>query len=86
VAGYRGAACFAALVDKYELHQLSQTHLGKVLSEASLGKAYLREMGMRPFRELQPDFPDYLNGIVMSSYYGGRSEVRWWRDIKQVLY
>lgn len=56
--------CFITLVEKYELHQLSQTHLGKVLSEASLGKAYLSEMNVRPSREVQPDFPDELLGIT----------------------
>ena len=36
--------------------------MGKILSEASLGKAYLKQMGVRPFREVQPDFPPYLTG------------------------
>jgi hypothetical protein len=37
-------------------------------------------------REMQPDFPDDLLGKILSAYYGGRSEVRWRRTIKQVLY
>ena len=78
--------CFVTLVGKYELHQLSQTHLGKVLSEASLGKAYLSEMNVRPWREVQPDFPDELLGIIVSTYYGGRAEVRLRRSLAQVLY
>jgi hypothetical protein len=49
------------------LHALEETPLGKVLSEASLGKAYLKQMGVRPFREVQPDFPDHLTGLIMSS-------------------
>jgi len=78
--------CYLALVEKYELHQLSQTRLGNILSTASLGKAYLSEMNIRPWRELQPDFPDALLGIIMSTYYGGRSEVRLRRSLAQVLY
>jgi hypothetical protein len=78
--------CFEVLVTKYELHQLSQTHLGKVLSEASLGKAYLKEMGIQPFLSVQPNFPSELMGIIMSTYYGGRSEVHSRRIITQVLY
>jgi hypothetical protein len=78
--------CFEALVVKYELYQLSRTHLGKVLSEASLGKAYLKEMGIQPFLTVQPDFPSELMGIIMSTYYGGRSEVRLRRSMTQVLY
>jgi hypothetical protein len=78
--------CYEALVEKYASHQLSETRLGKVLSEASLGKAHLRQMGIKPFREVQPDFPDHLTGTIMSTYFGGRTEVRWRREIKQVLY
>ena len=78
--------CFHLLRDRYELHALEETPLGKVLSEASLGKAYLRQMGVRPFREVQPDFPDQLIGKIMSAYYGGRAEVHWRREIRQVLY
>jgi hypothetical protein len=78
--------CYEALNAKYELHQLSMTGLAKILSEASLGKAYFRQMGIRPFREVQPDFPDHLIGVIMSAYFGGRAEVGWRREIKQVLY
>jgi hypothetical protein len=60
--------------------------MGKILSEASLGKAYLRQMSVRPFREVQPDFPDWLIGVIMSTYFGGRAEVQWRREIRQVLY
>jgi hypothetical protein len=78
--------CYQVLRDKYELHELVDTHIAKVLSEASLGKAYLKQMGVVPFRIVQPDFPDAVMGMIMSAYYGGRSEVRWRRTIKQVLY
>ena len=49
--------CYQSLRDRYALHALEETPLGKILSEASLGKAYLKQMGVRPFREVQPDFP-----------------------------
>jgi len=78
--------CYQRLRDKYALHCLEETPLGKVLSEASLGKAYLKQIGVRPFRELQPEFPDHLTGVVMSTYFGGRAEVRWRRQVRQVLY
>ena len=60
--------------------------MGKILSEASLGKAYFKHIGIRPFFELQPDFPVHLTGKILSAYFGGRAEVRWRRDIRQVLY
>ena len=78
--------CFQHLRDRYVLHALEETPLGKILSEASLGKAYLRQMGVRPFREVQPDFPPHLTGLIMSTYYGGRAEVHWRRELRQVLY
>jgi hypothetical protein len=59
--------CYEALSEKYALHQLSDTNLGKILSEAGLGKAYLRQMGVKPFREVQPDFPPELLGVCPSS-------------------
>ena len=77
--------CCQHLRDKYAQHALKETPLSKVLSEASLGKAYLKHMGVRPFREVQPDFPDHLTGLIMSTYFGGRAEVRWRREVRQVL-
>jgi len=48
----------------------------KAFSPASLGKAYLRKIGIKPFLELNPDFPPEILGYVMTTYYGGRCEVR----------
>ena len=78
--------CYQSLRDRYLLHALEETPLGKILSEASLGKAYLKQMGIRPFREVQPDFPPRLTGVIMSTYFGGRAEVRRRREIRQILY
>jgi DNA polymerase family B len=78
--------CYENLRDRYLLHALEETPLGKILSEASLGKAYLKQMGVRPFRGVQPEFPPHLIGVILSTYFGGRAEVRWRRKIRQVLY
>jgi hypothetical protein len=43
-------------------------------------------MGVRPWRELQPNFPNALIGAIMSSYFGGRAEVHLRREVRQVLY
>jgi hypothetical protein len=48
----------------------------KAFSPASLGKAYLRKMGVQPFLEVNPEFPPEILGYAMTTYYGGRSEVR----------
>src|SRR5207244_3906586 len=42
---------------------------------ASIGKAYLREMGIiPPMRKF--NIPDYLHGIAAQAYFGGRAECR----------
>lgn len=78
--------CFIKLQELFDLHGLEQTASHSIHSEASLGKAYLRDMGIKPWRELQPDFPPDLIGKIMSAYYGGRSEVHIRREIAQILY
>lgn len=78
--------CFEALQLEFNRHGLVSTTMGKVLSEASLGKAYLKDMGIKPFLKSQADFPSALIGQIMSSYYGGRSEVHIRRQVAQVLY
>lgn len=78
--------CFVELRRRYAEHGLEQTPVHRILSEASLGKGYLREMGIRPLREVQPDFPDTLTGKIMEPYYGGRTEVHQRRVVMQVLY
>ncbi len=78
--------CFEKLRQQYESYGLSETPISQIYSEASIGKAYLRQMGVRPWRELQPGFPPRLLGAIMSSYYGGRSEVHIRRQIARALY
>jgi len=78
--------CYLALSERFGEHGLGLTRLSQILSEASLGKAYLREMGIRPWRQLQPDFLNALLGAIMSSYFGGRAEVHLRREVRQVFY
>ncbi|MDQ3654742.1 MAG: hypothetical protein M3457_06645, partial [Chloroflexota bacterium] len=78
--------CYQQLRDQYRRYGLRTTPIHRIYSEASLGKAYLREMGVRPWREQQPDVPPELIGIILSTYYGGRSEVHLRRMVSRVLY
>ena len=71
---------------RYEARGLVGTPIHRIKSEASLGKAYLQEMGIKPWRQVQPDFSPELLGKVLSAYYGGRSEVRIRRKPTRVLY
>lgn len=77
--------CYEELRRRYREHGL-QKPMHRVLSEASIGKAYLEQMGIQPLLACQPDIPRYLFGIIMSSYYGGRAEIRQRRISTQVLY
>lgn len=58
----------------------------RAFSPATIGKEYLRAMGILPRREQQPDFPKDVLGYAMVAYYGGRSEVHIRREIVPVTY
>ena len=45
----------------------------KAYSPASIGKAYLRAMGINPVLERQPNFPKRYLGHAQSAFYGGRT-------------
>ena len=77
--------CYLHLSGLFGNYDLS-THANQIYSEASLGKAYLKQMGVKPWRKLQPEFPPKLLGYIMSTYYGGRSEIHIRRVVKQVVY
>jgi hypothetical protein len=78
--------CFERLQERYESYGLTRTASTAIYSEASIGKACLREMGIRPWRDCQPRVPPDLLGIILSTYYGGRSEVHQRRVVARVLY
>lgn len=63
------------LKQEYELHPVALPP-DRAYSPASLGKAYLRAMGieepMRKFGDIAPK----IHGIAMAAYYGGRAECR----------
>jgi len=48
----------------------------RIYSPASFGKQCLKQMGIKPFLEQNPNFPPEYLGYVMTTYYGGRSEIR----------
>jgi hypothetical protein len=77
---------YCALLRKFVEHNFKETLPHRIFSEASIGKAYFQEMNIRPWREVQPNFPDEITGIIMSGYFGGRAEVHHRRVISQVCY
>ena len=78
--------CYQELRARYLRHGLADTPIYDIHSVASVGKAYLKHMNVVPWRRLQPDFPPALIGKIMSTYYGGRSEVHLRRMICRVIY
>ena len=78
--------CFVALREKYENHNLKGSLISQIMSEAGLGKAYFKEMGIRPWQAVQPDFPASMIGNIIATYFGGRTEVHIRRQVARVLY
>jgi hypothetical protein len=59
-------------LEEYGKHNIS-TQVTKVFSPASIGKGYLRDMGIRPVLQRQPNFPRKYLGFSESAFYGGRT-------------
>jgi hypothetical protein len=76
---------YAELLKRFDGLGLARTIPEKIYSEASIGKGYLREMGIAPWRDMQPDFRRDLLAKIMGSYFGGRSEIRIRREVRQVI-
>jgi hypothetical protein len=53
----------------------------KALSPASIAKSFLESMGIKKPKDKFRKLPEWIHGVAMESYYGGRSEVRI-RDIE----
>jgi hypothetical protein len=69
------AELYQACLKRYEMFNLPDS-VNRLYSPASIGKAYLRKMGIKSFIDMNPDFPKDILGYLMSSYFGGRTEVR----------
>src|SRR5713101_4337870 len=64
-----------ALKQEYSLHPIALPP-DKAYSPASIGKSYLRAMGIvEPMRKFK-GIPPKIHGIAMAAYYGGRAECR----------
>jgi hypothetical protein len=60
------------LLEEYDKHPIALQET-KAYSPASIGKWYLRAMGITPILERQPDFPKQYLGHAQSSFVGGRT-------------
>ncbi len=46
----------------------------KAYTPASIGKEFLRSMGVKSFQDKNPKFSKQMQGHIMTSYFGGRTE------------
>ncbi|MDD4438250.1 MAG: hypothetical protein PHS04_09480 [Tissierellia bacterium] len=68
-------AVYEKLVKELDVYQI-HIPITKIFSSASIGKHALEQLGVKPFLELNPDFPDSVIGNMMTSYFGGRTECK----------
>jgi len=60
------------LLDEYKKHPIG-LQATKAYSPASIGKAYLRVMGIKPILERQKSFSKEYLGYAQSAFFGGRT-------------
>jgi hypothetical protein len=60
------------LLEEYDKHDIKLQET-KAYSPASIGKAYLRRMGVKPILQRQPNFPKTYLGYAQSAFFGGRT-------------
>jgi transcriptional regulator with XRE-family HTH domain len=78
--------CYVSLKRKYDTYGL-RTPAHEIVSEAGIGKAALATIGIQPWLKVQPGpFDPALVSLIMSTYYGGRTEVRLRREKVRVLH
>ena len=69
-----------ALKHEYEQHPITRHPNAlppdRAYSPASIGKAYLRAMGIVEPKRKFNDLPPRIHGVAMAAYYGGRAECR----------
>jgi hypothetical protein len=60
------------LLDEFSKHPID-LQVTKAYSPASIGKSYLRAMGIRPILARQPEFPKQYLGYATTAFFGGRT-------------
>jgi hypothetical protein len=75
----------AKLLAEYDAHPIA-LQATKAFSAASMGKGYLRAMGIVPIVERQPDFPAARLGHAQSAFFGGRTSAHIRKTVVPVVY
>jgi hypothetical protein len=69
------AGLYEALMAEFRLHPI-ELEPERAYSPASLSKAYLSAMGIKPILQRQRNFPREILGYAMAAFFGGRAECR----------
>lgn len=73
---------YCKLEDTFNKYSLTEKEITKIYSAASIGKAVLKHLGIKPFLDLNPKHPSINLGRIMETYYGGRVECKLRHEIK----
>ncbi len=81
------------LLEEYDRHPISDKNpvmhslqVTKAYSPASIGKAYLRQMGIKPVLRRQRNFPKRYLGYAQSAFFGGRTSAHIRKVVVPVVY
>ncbi|HEY3362248.1 MAG TPA: DNA polymerase [Methanosarcina sp.] len=61
---------------------LKDLPFNRIYSGASIGKALFKQMGIKPFLDLNPEYPSDSLGRIMEAFYAGRVECKLRHEIK----
>ncbi len=73
------------LLEEFNHHPLALSATW-AFSPASIGKGYLRAMGIKPILERQPSFPKRYLGHAQTAFFGGRTSVHIRKVVCPVVY
>jgi hypothetical protein len=73
------------LIKEYNKHPIS-LQATKAYSPASIGKAYLRTMGITPLRQRKGDFPNTYLGYSETAFFGGRTSAHIRKSVTPIVY
>ena len=73
------------LLEEFARHPIA-LQATQAYSPASIGKGYLRAMGIEPILERQPSFPKRYLGYAQSAFFGGRTSVHIRKVVCPVVY
>jgi hypothetical protein len=76
--------CYGQLLARFQALELRDLGPHDVYSDASLGKGYLNSFNIKPWRDVQT-CPASMVALILSTYFGGRSEVRIRLQRRQVV-